>query len=138
MENYTEGVALLVGSSGGEQEEGGPQFSHSERERGGERGEPFVFPRLVDDDDEDELPKLPERCIETRAPISSFINRFQILLESCHQLLGLILGLIVQRSAKVFVRDCEKFAIALAYLFCLALACSCLARFAYFLSDLFT
>ena len=25
----------------------------------GERGEPFVFPQLVDDDDEDEL---PERC----------------------------------------------------------------------------
>ena len=44
----------------------------------------------------------------------------------------------VQRSAKVFVRGCEKFVIALAYLFCLALPWSCLARFAYFLADLCT
>ena len=42
----------------------------------------------------------------------------------------------VQRSAKVFVRGCEKFVIALAYLFCLALVGSCLARFANFLADL--
>ena len=42
----------------------------------------------------------------------------------------------IQRSAKVFVRGCEKFVIALAYLFCLALVGSCLARFAYFLADL--
>ena len=42
----------------------------------------------------------------------------------------------VQRSAKLFVRGCEKFVIALAYLFCLALVGSCLARFAYFLADL--
>ena len=41
----------------------------------------------------------------------------------------------VQRSAKVFVRGCEKFVIALAYLFCPALPGSCLARFAYFLAD---
>ena len=38
----------------------------------------------------------------------------------------------VQRSAKVFVRGCENFVIALAYLFCLALVGSCLARFANF------
>ena len=44
----------------------------------------------------------------------------------------------LQRSAKVFVRGCEKFVIALAYLFCLALVGSCLARFAYFLADLCT
>ena len=44
----------------------------------------------------------------------------------------------VQRSAKVFVRGCEKFVIALAYLFCLALVGSCLARFTYFLADLCT
>ena len=42
----------------------------------------------------------------------------------------------VQRSAKVFVRGCEKLVIPLAYLFCLALVGSCLARFAYFLADL--
>ena len=42
----------------------------------------------------------------------------------------------LQRSAKVFVRGCEKFVIALAYLFCLALVGSCLAKFAYFLADL--
>ena len=44
----------------------------------------------------------------------------------------------IQRSAKVFVRGCEKFVIALAYLFCLALVGSCLARFAYFLAGLCT
>ena len=44
----------------------------------------------------------------------------------------------VQRSAKRLVRGCEKFIIALAYLFCLALPGSCLARFAYFLADLCT
>ena len=36
----------------------------------------------------------------------------------------------------MFVRGCEKFVIALAYMFCLALVGSCLARFAYFLVDL--
>ena len=44
----------------------------------------------------------------------------------------------IQRSAKRFVRGCEKFVTALAYLFCLALPGSCLARFAYFLADLCT
>ena len=38
----------------------------------------------------------------------------------------------------MFVRGCEKFVPALAYLFCLALAGSCLARFAYFFADLCT
>ena len=47
-----------------------------------------------------------------------------------------LLGQPVQRSAKVFVRGCEKFVLALAYLFCLALVGSCLARFAYFFADL--
>ena len=42
----------------------------------------------------------------------------------------------VQRSAKRLVRGCEKFVPALAYLFCLALPGSCLARFAYLLADL--
>ena len=42
----------------------------------------------------------------------------------------------IQRMAKVLVRGCEKFVPALAYLFCLALSGSCLARFAYFLADL--
>ena len=42
----------------------------------------------------------------------------------------------IQRSAKVFVRGREKFVTALAYLFCLALVGSCLARFAYFLAYL--
>ena len=36
----------------------------------------------------------------------------------------------------MFVRGCEKFVPALAYLCCLALPGSCLARFAYFLADL--
>ena len=36
----------------------------------------------------------------------------------------------------MFVRGCEKFVPALAYLFCLALSASCLASFAYFLADL--
>ena len=36
----------------------------------------------------------------------------------------------------MFVRGCEKFVIALAYLFCLALVGSFLARFVYFLADL--
>ena len=45
-------------------------------------------------------------------------------------------AILIQRSAKVFVRGCEKLVIALAYLFCLALVGSCLARFAYFLADL--
>ena len=36
----------------------------------------------------------------------------------------------------MFVRGCEKFVPALAYLFCLALPGSCLVRFAYFLADL--
>ena len=44
----------------------------------------------------------------------------------------------VQRSAKVFVRGCEKFVPALAYLLCLALPGSCLARFAHFLAYLCT
>ena len=44
--------------------------------------------------------------------------------------------LTVQRSVKVFVHGCEKFVSALAYLFCLALPGSCLARFAYFLANL--
>ena len=44
----------------------------------------------------------------------------------------------IQRSAKGFVRGCEKFVPALAYLLCLALPGSCLARFAYFLADLCT
>ena len=35
----------------------------------------------------------------------------------------------VQRLVKVFVRGWEKFVPALAYLFCLALPGSCLARF---------
>ena len=43
---------------------------------------------------------------------------------------------LLQRSAKVLVHGCEKFDPALAYLFCLALPGSCLARFAYFLADL--
>ena len=43
---------------------------------------------------------------------------------------------VVQRLAKVLVRGCENFVHALAYLFCLALVGSCLARFAYFLADL--
>ena len=43
---------------------------------------------------------------------------------------------IIQRSAKVFVCGCEKFVIALAYMFCLALPRSCLARFAYSFADL--
>ena len=38
----------------------------------------------------------------------------------------------------MFVRGCEKFVPALAYLFCLALPGSCLARFAYLLADLCT
>ena len=42
----------------------------------------------------------------------------------------------IQRSAKVFVCGCKKFVPALAYLFCLSLPGSCLARFAYFLADL--
>ena len=45
---------------------------------------------------------------------------------------------IVQRSAKRLVHGCEKYVPALAYLFCLALPGSCLARFAYFLADLCT
>ena len=36
----------------------------------------------------------------------------------------------------MFVRGCEKFVIALPYLFCLALDGYCLARLAYFLADL--
>ena len=46
------------------------------------------------------------------------------------------LALLVQRLAKVFVRGCEKFVPALAYLFCPALPGSCLTRFAYFFADL--
>ena len=42
----------------------------------------------------------------------------------------------VQWSAKVFVCGCVKFVPALAYLSCLALPGSCLARFAYFFADL--
>ena len=42
----------------------------------------------------------------------------------------------LQRSAKQMVSGCEKFVIALVYMFCLALPGSCLARFAYFLADL--
>ena len=48
------------------------------------------------------------------------------------------LSIYLQRSAKVFVRGCEKFVTALAYLFCLALVGSCLARFAYSFADLCT
>ena len=44
----------------------------------------------------------------------------------------------IQRSAKRLVRGCEKFVLALAYLFCLPLPGSCLARFAYLLADLCT
>ena len=42
----------------------------------------------------------------------------------------------LQRSAKVFVRGLENYVTALAYLLCLALPGSCLARFVYFLADL--
>ena len=42
----------------------------------------------------------------------------------------------LQRSAKRLVHGCEKFVPAPAYLFCLALPGSCLARFAYFIADL--
>ena len=42
----------------------------------------------------------------------------------------------IQRSAKKIVPGSEEFALALAYLFCLALPGFCLARFAYFLADL--
>ena len=42
----------------------------------------------------------------------------------------------LHRSAKRPVCGCEKFVPALAYLFCMALPGSCLARFAYFLPDL--
>ena len=44
--------------------------------------------------------------------------------------------ILLQRSARVFGRGCENFVIALAYLLCLALVGSCLARFAYFLANL--
>ena len=44
----------------------------------------------------------------------------------------------VQKSAKRLVRDCERFNLALAYLFCLPLPGYCLARFAYLLADLCT
>ena len=44
----------------------------------------------------------------------------------------------VQRSAKRLVRGWEKFVLALAYLICLALPGSCLARFAHFLAGLCT
>ena len=47
-----------------------------------------------------------------------------------------VVGNYVQRSAKVFVRGCKKFVTALAYLFCLSLLGSCLARFAYFFADI--
>ena len=43
-----------------------------------------------------------------------------------------IYGFIIQRSQKWFVRGCEKFVPALAYLLCPALPGPCLARFAYF------
>ena len=42
----------------------------------------------------------------------------------------------LQRLAQVFVHGCEKFVIALAYLFCPALVGSCLAIFANFLAYL--
>ena len=42
----------------------------------------------------------------------------------------------IQRSAKRLVRGCEKFVPSLAYLFCLALPGSCLARFANLFADL--
>ena len=42
----------------------------------------------------------------------------------------------VQRSAKRLISGCEKFVPAVAYLFCLPLPGSCLARFAYLLADL--
>ena len=45
---------------------------------------------------------------------------------------------ILQRSAKRLVRGCKKFVPALAYLFCLPLPGSCLARFAYLFADLCT
>ena len=44
----------------------------------------------------------------------------------------------IQILAKRFVRGCEKFVPALAYLFCMPLPGSCLARFAYLLADLCT
>ena len=43
---------------------------------------------------------------------------------------------LLQRLAKVFVCGCKKFVPALAYLFCLALPGSCLAKSAYFLAEL--
>ena len=59
-----------------------------------------------------------------------------ISVESQFQIHWLFVPRIIQRSAKRLVRGCEKFVPALAYLFCLALPGSCLARFAYFLADL--
>ena len=60
--NYTEGVALLVGCSGGEGARAGLQFSHSEEEREKGREKSFVVPRLVDDEGE-----LPESCGDIRS-----------------------------------------------------------------------
>ena len=83
--------------------------------------------------------------VQTLEPISVqlFINIF-VQPHFIHKKIQLIVWMYlnytyqVQRSAKVFVRGCEKFVIALAYMFCLALVGSFLARFAYFLADLCT
>ena len=45
---------------------------------------------------------------------------------------------VLHRSAKRLVRGCEKFVVALAYVFCLPLPGSCLARFAHLLAGLCT
>ena len=66
------------------------------------------------------------------------MERISIFYVIWEVIVALVVVSTVQRSAKEFVRGCEKFVIALDYLFCLALVGSCLARFAYFLAYLVT
>ena len=80
------------------------------------------------------------KCVNVKAN-RVFICSFYLSLhsEASHATYDIYCGLplyYIQRSAKVFVRGCEKFIPALAYLFCPALPGSCLARFAYFFADL--
>ena len=69
-------------------------------------------------------------------PVEPVLVTTKIHLIILFSLISDYFGVVVQRSAKVFVRGCEKFVLPLAYMFCPALPGSFLARFAYIFANL--
>ena len=66
-----------------------------------------------------------EDCNITCTESVNLLSLRDLSLGESHNILKAFFLHYVQRSAKVFVRGCKKFVVALAYLFCLALLGSC-------------